>query len=110
MAKQDGIDFRITEFCHRLYDLYTASMAGTSIPNYYEPFEVQNGQKYARIIVNAHGSRSVYCFIDLSNGDILKADSWKKPAKGKRGSIWNADCDVGEGKPCNVHGGGLYKR
>lgn len=110
MAKQEGIDLRITEFCHKLLELHVESMKGSSIPDYYAPFEVENGLKFARIVTNAHGSRSVYCFVDLSNGDILKAEGWKKPAKGKRGSIWNENCDVGASKPCNVHGGGLYKR
>lgn len=53
------------------------------------------GPKYARIVSrcplkdergrNYH--QSAYCFIDLSNGDILKADGWKKPAKHPRGNI-----------------------
>ena len=54
------------------------------------------------------GSKSVYCFIDLSNGDLLKADGWKKPAKGKRGSILNENSDVGT--VATVHGGGFYLR
>jgi hypothetical protein len=72
-------------------------------------FTAEYGKKYARIVVHTNGSKSVYCFIDLNNGDILKANSYKTPAKGKRGNIFNADCDVGINKPANVHGGGLYK-
>lgn len=64
-------------------------------------FEVDTGGvKFARIVRtyrhrNADGvvtvtdQRSAHCFVDLTNGDILKADGWKKPAKGKRGSIFN---------------------
>lgn len=56
---------------------------------------------------NGRVSKSVYCFIDLSNGDLLKAEGWKKPAKGKRGSILNDNSDVGT--VATVHGGGFYK-
>lgn len=46
------------------------------------------GKRYVRIVSTGRTGtgRSVYCFID-SNGDILKAESWKAPAKGARGSI-----------------------
>lgn len=49
---------------------------------------VDYGKRYAKIVrTERTGSgRSVYCFVD-SNGDILKAASWKAPAKGVRGSI-----------------------
>jgi hypothetical protein len=54
-----------------------------------------NGRKYIRIVredvkPGAQG-RSVHCFVDASNGDILKADGWKKPAKHARGNIFNAN-------------------
>lgn len=56
-------------------------------------FSVEFGRKYAKIIQGRHyGGRSVYCFVDLENGDILKAATWKAPApRGKRGSIFAAD-------------------
>ena len=50
----------------------------------YYSFSYEVGRKYVRIVVNAHGQRSVYCFIRLEDGAILKADSWKRPAKGVR--------------------------
>jgi hypothetical protein len=50
-------------------------------------------KKYARIVVKrageAHGS--VYCFVDLGSGDVLKAASFKAPAKGARGNILAED-------------------
>jgi len=74
--------------------------------------EIITGKKYAKIAVGYVGSegRSVYCFIDLRNGDILKAAGWKAPAKGKRGSIYNDGFDIGDDKPCDRFGGGMYKR
>jgi hypothetical protein len=53
--------------------------------------ELQVGQKYARIVYITWGNGQAYGFVDLATGDLLKADGWKKPAKHKRGSIFNAD-------------------
>jgi hypothetical protein len=75
-------------------------------------FVMQVGPKYCRIVKLENGERygSVYCFIDMANGDIRKAAGFKAPAAGKRGSIFNENCDVGYGKPADMHGAGLYKR
>ena len=51
---------------------------------------VEMGRRYARIVKqdgDSVTSRSVYCFVDMTNGDVLKAESWKKPAKHARGNI-----------------------
>lgn len=53
--------------------------------------EVEFGRKFAKVSKLTYGSRSAYCFIDLSNGDLLKAASWKAPAKGARGNIFADD-------------------
>lgn len=52
---------------------------------------IEKGRKYARIVTTVAASRSVYCFVDLTNGNILKSESWKKPAKHSRGSIFSYD-------------------
>jgi hypothetical protein len=54
------------------------------------------GKKYARVISSPKpetGSpESVHTFINLENGDILKAGSWESPQRnGVRGSIYAAD-------------------
>jgi hypothetical protein len=41
------------------------------------------GQKYWRVV----RGNSAWCFVCRETGDILKADGWKKPAKGARGSV-----------------------
>lgn len=50
------------------------------------------GPRYARIIrTDSKYDTSVVCFIDLTNGDILKG-SWKAPVKkGVRGNIFTED-------------------
>ena len=79
-------------------------------------FTLEVGPKNIRVVQSeitpitgkALPHRSVYCFIDRSNGDLLKAAGWKTPAKGKRGSIFNENCDVGT--RADMHGSGLYLR
>ena len=46
------------------------------------------GRKYIKLI-NVEGGRdsSVYCFVEAATGDILKAESWSKPARHARGNI-----------------------
>jgi hypothetical protein len=52
---------------------------------------VDKGSKYLRIVqVREDGTGgSVWGFVDKSNGDVLKADGFKKPAKHARGSIYD---------------------
>lgn len=110
MEHQPGIKAQIDLFLTKLKALYVAEYTRLYGNNLRSPvFHAEYGSKNARIVV-ADSQHSVYCFIDLSNGDIYKAAGWKAPAKGKRGSIWNDECDVGIDKPCNLYGGGLYKR
>lgn len=54
------------------------------------------GKRYKRIVrSDDHGSRCVHCFVDTTNGDVLKAAGWKAPAKHARGNIFNADNGLG---------------
>lgn len=55
------------------------------VGDYYRPITTVPGPKYVKVV---HGS-SVYCFIDRSNGDVLKAASWSRPAKHPRGNIFD---------------------
>ena len=55
---------------------------------------VMRGHRYARITVDdvrdgkPAGQRSCFCFVDSTNGDVLKSESWKAPAKGARGNVY----------------------
>ena len=55
----------------------------------------KKGSKYIKIIAEDVGkgmnSRTVWGFVDKSNGDILKPASWSKPAKHNRGNIFDED-------------------
>ncbi len=50
------------------------------------------GRRYVRIVKSDDfGANSVYCFVDKTNGNVLKAAGWKTPAKHARGNIYNDD-------------------
>lgn len=54
---------------------------------YAKPLRFEAGPKYARLITESGGQASVYCFVRLDDGAILKAASYRAPAKGVRGNI-----------------------
>lgn len=62
---------------------------------------IERGQKYIRIVTDNHSQRSVYCFLDFQ-GNIYKSESWKKPAKHIRGSIFDDTFSLG--KSLNTYG------
>lgn len=51
-----------------------------------------NSRKYVRIVmhlkIDKSNQRSVFCFIEKSTGNVLKAGSWEAPAKHARGNIY----------------------
>lgn len=54
--------------------------------------EVLEGPRYLKLVRSnakpeAGTTRSVYLFVDRTNGSVLKAASWASPAKGARGSL-----------------------
>ncbi len=72
--------------------------------------ESSYGNKYARIIYSdsGGGQRFVHTFINMINGDILKAGGWKAPApNGVRGNIFEDDRGA---SVVNEHGSVYLKR
>ena len=47
-------------------------------------FFIEEGRKYLKIVMDAHGSHSVHAFVDKKTGEVYKSASWKSPAKGVR--------------------------
>lgn len=71
------------------YDFVAWINNDADIPTGYV-YEVGNpGKRFVRIVMKASGDHggSVHAFVDLANGDLLKAAGWKAPAKGARGNI-----------------------
>lgn len=49
--------------------------------------QMSEGKRYIKFTRDG----SVRAFIDKENGDVLKAASWKAPAKGARGNVFAID-------------------
>ena len=82
------IDTYISDVQAKVNERFARSFPNVTVPT----ISVSYGRKYARIISADGGAgRSVHSFIDLETGDVLKADSWKRPARHARGNLLNAD-------------------
>jgi len=92
ILKAEGFDEKLASFvagCQAISDRYMESsgykgrvqITGDQIP----------GSRYVRVVRAEPGSRSVHCFVDKTNGDVLMAAGWKAPAKNPRGNIFQAD-------------------
>lgn len=59
------------------------------LPSY--DIRVDKGGRYNKLVRIDKRSEfgSVFCFVDKTNGDVLKAASFKAPAKGARGNIFD---------------------
>jgi hypothetical protein len=56
---------------------------------------VHMGRRYAKVVRTGAGrGESVYFFVDLTNGDLLKAATYKAPAKGARASLFDDDLGI----------------
>lgn len=101
------VQVSITQFVEKL-QTYLDEYYANNYPILTSPkIIVELGQSYAKIVRQDHtqsqrpASRSVHCFVALKDistkaitaktGDILKAASWKAPAKHPRGSVFNTN-------------------
>ncbi len=68
---------------------------------------IQKGKRYLRIVNMERGQcASVYAFIDLENGNVLKPAGFKAPAKHARGNV----LDENNGLKWMSHHGPAYLR
>lgn len=66
---------RITEYCYKI-----ASVQKRPAMTYAE-----YGRRFARIVVEDGSHRHVHAFVDVTNGDVIKAAGWKAPQRGVNG-------------------------
>lgn len=86
---------------------YSETLAESHARGWTPTHELERGQKYIRVVQVSMGSRSAFCFLD-GDGNIYKADGWKKPAKGIRGRLSDPNYSIGKG--LTVYGGATYRR
>lgn len=88
MASVDDFNAAFARFLAASQEVIDAHMAANfpTLPRV--TLSAQIGKRYIRVV---RDGTSAHCFVDTTNGDILKCDSWKAPAKGARGSIYSQD-------------------
>lgn len=64
---------------------YKRAFPGNSPP----VISTTRGPRYVRVVKTIDGSKSVYCFVEIGTGNILKAAGWKTPALHSRGNIFD---------------------
>lgn len=79
----------VTTVQQKLEEYYTSTYEHVKAPK----ISIMVGARFVRIVKDevSGAGRSVYCFVEIGTGNVLKADGWKRPAKGVRGSIFAKD-------------------
>ena len=86
----ENLETTLTAWTEYVQDLVDRHLAEHNY-NWTETISVQRGRRYAKFVITADHGSSVHHFVDLTNGDILKAKSWKAPAKHARGNIFDSE-------------------
>lgn len=83
----------LDRFVTQAQAILDASYSPDYLDIFKETLAAEPGKRYVRIVRRNHNgeNRSAHCFVDMTNGDILKAASWKTPAKHARGNIFSVD-------------------
>lgn len=93
----DKVD-NFVKSCQGIINDYFQKNFSNLIP---DVLSIEPGNRYIKIVRKSDHveGRSVYCFIDKSNGDVLKAATWKAPAKHSRGNLYDDKNGVGSMGP-----------
>jgi hypothetical protein len=93
---QNEIDITngINDYMDRLRDMindhYRQSYSSLTPPT----VSFMRGKRYCRIVLSTdprHDDRKVHSFVDMTNGNILKANGWKSPHPTPRGNVLDLD-------------------
>lgn len=86
---------KIEKYCKALEERMVKKFPNCETIHHKYKYKVM--QKYIKVIqCDYRGNESsVWCFIDF-DGNLLKAESWNKPAKGIRGHIDNPIMELGQ--------------
>lgn len=82
------------EGCFCIHQDHLARLAPNVNP---DTFSHTTGKRYVRVIRESipGSGGSVHCFVDRTNGNVLKAAGWKAPAKHARGNIFDEHNGLG---------------
>jgi hypothetical protein len=94
-SKSVNLDDMLTYINKQMYTHDKQNLPNLCTNGPYRTLCAEIGRKYVRLVVSTPGSRSAYCFIDMK-GNILKAASWKAPAKHSRGSVFDTNYSWGK--------------
>ena len=94
---QEKFDIALRVFvegCQNIHTDYMARIFSNLTP---DQISSKIGKRYAKIIRASEDghSTSVHCFVDMTNGDVLKAAGWSAPAKHARGNIFDEHDGLG---------------
>lgn len=104
---QDTVLANLRELCQTLEERYHLA------PN--RKFIIEKGKKYYKVISQDMGKdgkviqRSAHCFVDQTNGNVYKANSWSGPAKGIRYNLVDPESKQHLLRVADPHGGYLYR-
>jgi len=92
MDIKPGIFERIAEYLNRVQALIAEERAAhfpsLPMPNVY----LEHGRRYVRVAKFNGSQNMVHTFVDLTNGDVLKAAGWDGPTlKHPRSNVFDAD-------------------
>ncbi len=74
------------EGCQRIHTEYMARYHNAPV----DKLVPKKGKRYVKLIRRGgKWNGSAHCFVDMTNGDVLKAASWDAPAKHARGNIFD---------------------
>jgi len=99
----ENFEIALTRWLEQAQKISDDYMAAHFPKNFRPTLSLERGKRYVRVVKNEQWGRNCHCFIDTTNGDVLKSASWKAPAKGARGSIYNPE------QPGVSAYGGLYR-
>lgn len=100
-AFMESVDADVKEDAAKNFSNLTWSDDPNDPDAYFFPLEIGGGRKYVKLVSRSGTSRSVYCFVEVSNGRILMAASWKAPSKLDRGAnIWEPASYEDKNKAC----------
>ncbi len=84
------VEERLPEWIEEAQAMMERHYNRVGMPNQCPQVYIDGGRKYIKVAKRGYGSNSVWCFIRAEDGAILKAASWKAPAKNfARGSIFD---------------------